>query len=168
MAEANEVCRAFRNTGKCRYGDDCQYEHSTGDAIEPPPRGQCFNFKETGSCEYGERCRYLHGEDDDGSRFVKKTRKPRASAEKAAPSGEAPEQKDRAPRKKRERKPRPQPKLDEVCNNYLEGRCRNGAECRRQHEPEGIEQHPEKLDEVCKNFTEGRCRFGDLCRRQHE
>ena len=40
-----EVCRAFRNTGRCRHGDDCKYEHSEGEPIEPPPRGQCFNFE---------------------------------------------------------------------------------------------------------------------------
>ena len=66
------VCRAFRNTGRCRYGEDCNYEHSEGDPIEPPPRGQCFNWGETGQCAYGDRCRFLHGEDDDGSRFEKK------------------------------------------------------------------------------------------------
>ena len=66
------VCRAFRNTGRCRYGDECNYEHSEGDPIEPPPRGQCFNWKQTGECDYGDNCRFLHGDDDDGSRFKKK------------------------------------------------------------------------------------------------
>ena len=41
-----EVCRAFRNTGRCRYGEECNYEHSEGEPIEPPPRGQCYNFEQ--------------------------------------------------------------------------------------------------------------------------
>jgi hypothetical protein len=58
-------------------------------------------------------------------------------------------------------------KLDEICENYLAGRCRNTSEqCRRIHQGD-IEQRIEKIDEVCNNFLEGRCRFGDLCRRQH-
>ena len=30
--------------------------------------------------------------------------------------------------------------LQEVCNNYLAGKCRYGDNCRRQHEPAGIPQ----------------------------
>ena len=41
-----EICRAFRNTGKCRYNEECKFEHSDGDFIEPPPRGMCFNFEQ--------------------------------------------------------------------------------------------------------------------------
>ena len=40
MADQGEVCRAFRNKGRCRNGDDCKYLHTEGEAIEPPPRGQ--------------------------------------------------------------------------------------------------------------------------------
>merc|ERR1712195_458774 len=40
-------------------------------------------------------------------------------------------------KKKKKRKPRvrnaPTEKLDETCNNYLEGRCRYGDDCRRKH-----------------------------------
>merc|ERR1711959_652896 len=137
-----EVCRAFRNTGRCRYGEECSFEHSEGEPIPQPPRGQCHNWEQTGACEYGERCRFLHGPDDDGSRFEKKPKGSRGGRAPAA-DGEA------KPKKKRERKPRPPKKIDEVCNNYLEGRCRNGDACRRTHEPEGIPQHIEKIDEVC-------------------
>ena len=31
-----EVCRAFRNTGKCRYGHACRHEHSAGPRIPRP------------------------------------------------------------------------------------------------------------------------------------
>jgi len=69
---SEEICRAFRNTGRCRYGEKCQYKHSEGEAIEPPPRGQCHNFEQTGACTYGDRCRFLHGDDADHDRFQPK------------------------------------------------------------------------------------------------
>eukprot|EP00750_Incisomonas_marina_P000783 INCI10583.1.p1 GENE.INCI10583.1~~INCI10583.1.p1 ORF type:complete len:211 (-),score=30.98 INCI10583.1:211-843(-) len=173
MAEASEVCRAFRNTGRCRYGESCKYEHSEGDAIEPPPRGQCFNFEQDGECEYGDRCRYLHGE-EDGSRFEKKRkpRKPRGPRKEAGAEeevdGEDRPARARKPRRKPRRKARvPGEKLDEDCNNYAAGRCRYGENCSRRHVGD-VEQHVEKIDEVCNNFLEGRCQFGDLCRRVHQ
>jgi|EP01049_Picozoa_sp_SAG25_P007380 hypothetical protein len=69
-------------------------------------------------------------------------------------------------RKKAPREPREVRKTDEICQNYLAGRCRYGDQCRRIHQGD-IEQKVEKIDEVCNNFLEGRCRFGDMCRRQH-
>lgn len=69
-------------------------------------------------------------------------------------------------RKPRNRADKPVKKIDEVCNNYLAGKCRSGEQCRRQHIGE-IQQTVEKIDEVCNNFLAGRCRFGELCRRQH-
>merc|ERR1712195_331072 len=129
-SEVKEVCRAFRNTGRCRYGDQCNYEHSEGDAIEPPPRGQCFNWQQTGQCSYGDRCRFLHGEDDDGARFVKKPRESRAEGGGGAEGGDG-------EKKKKKRKPRvrnaPTEKLDETYNNYLKRRSLCGYHCRRQH-----------------------------------
>ena len=72
----------------------------------------------------------------------------------------------RKPRKPRERKPRE--KLEEDCNNYLNGKCRYGDNCRRQHNPVGIPQDPvEKTDEICRDFQAGVCPFGDMCSRQH-
>ena len=152
--ESNELCRAFRNNGKCRYGDDCKYEHSEGEPVANPPRGPCFNFEKDGECSFGERCRFKHGEDDprfdmDGNKIPTKGKK-----------------KNRKSRARNSDEPRE--KLDEVCNNYMEGRCRYGDNCRRQH-PGNVEQEPvEKIDEICNNFLEGRCRFGDLSRRVHE
>ena len=138
---AVEVCRAFRNTGKCRNGDACKFEHSTGDAIEPPPAGECFNFKQDGACQFGDRCRFTHGTNDprfdaDGRR--KRTeRAPRAAPAAAAAAAEGADGEKKKTKKRRPRKPRedraPREKLDEVCNNFLEGKCRYGDNCRRQH-----------------------------------
>jgi len=61
-----EICRSFRNTGKCRFGEECKFEHSEGEPVPQPPRrarGECFRF-EKGECEYGDRCRFNHGPDD--------------------------------------------------------------------------------------------------------
>ena len=139
-----EVCRSFRNTGVCPYGDECKFEHSKGDSIPNPPRGMCFQFKQEGECKFGDRCRFKHSLNDprfdaDGNRILAKKRK----------------------------KVRTREKLDEVCNNYLAGRCRYGDSCRRQH-PGDVPQEPvEKIDEVCRNHMEGKCLFGDMCRRIH-
>ena len=77
MGDDGEVCRAWRNNGKCRYGDECKFEHSEGEPIAQPPRGECFNFKEGNECQFGDRCRFLHGENDprfdaEGKRIAQK------------------------------------------------------------------------------------------------
>lgn len=77
-----EICRAFRNTGRCRNGDECPRIHSEGPKIEPPPRGVCHNWRDDGECKYGESCRFLHGVGDvrfgeDSAFAKKKKRKPR-------------------------------------------------------------------------------------------
>jgi hypothetical protein len=64
-----EICRAFRNNGKCRFDKDCKYEHSTGAVIDAPPRdytpkGDCHNWTDHKECRFGERCRFLHGAED--------------------------------------------------------------------------------------------------------
>lgn len=142
-----EVCRAFRNSGKCRNGDECKFEHSTGEAIEPPPAGECFNFQQEGTCKFGDRCRFTHGVGDprfdaEGRRkkAERKPRNPPAAAAAAGEGGAAAEgggEKKKRDRKKRVRKPRedrpPREKLEETCNNYLAGKCRYGDNCRRQH-----------------------------------
>mmetsp|Transcript_22791 Transcript_22791/g.26802 ORF Transcript_22791/g.26802 Transcript_22791/m.26802 type:complete len:167 (+) Transcript_22791:23-523(+) len=136
-----EVCRAFRNTGRCRNGDECKYEHSAGEMITPPPAGPCFNFRENGQCEFGDRCRFTHGENDprfdENGRRVKVERAPRRPK---APKqeGEAAEGEKKTNNKKKRNNNRPKnnrstEKIDEVCNNYLAGKCRHGDNCRRQH-----------------------------------
>ena len=149
-----EVCRAFRNKGKCRYGDDCQYEHSEGDVIPAPPRGECFTFKETGECNFGDRCRFTHGGEDnrfdeDGNR-VSTGKKSKRTRKRSSGTGEKTDV------------------SEEVCNTYLQGKCRYGDQCRRKHEGDVPQVPVEKIDEVCRNFGLGKCRFGDRCRRQHE
>jgi len=161
MAEAQEVCRSFRNNGRCRFGDECRFEHSTGEPIPPPAerkeRGECFNFRESGECAHGDRCRFTHGPDD--------TRH----------TGDI---------------------SDEVCRNYLKGRCKFGEECRRKHEgtpeaasesaPRRRQRKSSKAEEgegrerrarkpraprgpgPCFDFRDGNCERGDECRFSHD
>ena len=124
----------------------------------------CRNFQR-GRCKFGDDCRRKHegpvveeGEGDESPKRRRNARKPR-------------------------RRPENNGNPDEVCKNYLRGRCKFGDECRRKHEgtpvPEedapATERAPrtrpnkpvKKLDEACNNFAAGKCRLGDKCRRQH-
>jgi len=110
-----EVCRAFRNTGKCRFDKDCKFEHSTGDRITPPPRdytpkGDCHNWTKEQKCRFGDRCRFLHGSDDKRTTYRPERKK---TDEPATTSGER-----------------------QVCRNFQQrGRCRFGDRCRHLHVP---------------------------------
>ena len=187
-----EVCRAYRNNGSCRYGDECKYEHSEGEPITPPPRGECFNWHvynairtmrvfsprhQTASMishqqslsptvfprkETGE-CSF-----GDRCRFTHGPDDPRYDADgQRIPEEGAGGNKKRKPRKRREPRERTGEKLDEICNNYQTGRCRYGDNCRRQHVGDVPQEAVTKIDEICNNYQAGRCGFGDLCRRQH-
>ena len=198
QSSVERICRAFRNTGECRYGDACKFEHTTGAPIEPPPRAQCYAFRDTGECAFGTRCRFLHGDEDwarFGSKVKRTTRKTKntnknsknATASRGAGSsrrrsprhghrgGESGDrrQKSLSPRQARNR--RRQEKratmsdtLVEACNLYAAGKCRHGDRCRWPHVGEIEQRVDNKLDETCNNYREGRCHFGDLCRRIHE
>lgn len=62
-----EICRAYEETGHCRYGDRCQFAHSTAE-LRPTPRHPrykteiCRTFWEQGTCPYGKRCCFIHDE----------------------------------------------------------------------------------------------------------
>jgi len=200
---SEEVCRAFRNNGRCRYGDNCRYVHSEGPPIQPTEtvRKECFDWRDNGSCSHGDRCKFSHGENDSRlasnpadeicrnfqrgrCKFGEECRRKHVEA----PAGEAGERerkpRERKPRKKREageEKGESVDPADEVCRNFLNGRCRYGEECRRKHEGTPKESTAadggrrrrrearpvKKLDEVCNNYQAGKCRLGDRCRRQH-
>ncbi|ESQ36425.1 hypothetical protein EUTSA_v10007912mg [Eutrema salsugineum] len=66
-------CRFFMNTGTCKYGDDCKYNHPGARISPPPPNlinsfilpmrpGQptCGNFKSYGFCKFGPNCKFDH------------------------------------------------------------------------------------------------------------
>lgn len=62
-----EICRAFEETGICRYGNRCQFAHHPGELRMAPrhPRYKteiCRTYWEKGTCPYGKRCCFIHNE----------------------------------------------------------------------------------------------------------
>ncbi|EOA40603.1 hypothetical protein CARUB_v10009335mg [Capsella rubella] len=66
-------CRFFMNTGTCKYGDDCKYNHPRVRMSPPLPSlinpfvlparpGQpaCGNFRSYGFCKFGPNCKFDH------------------------------------------------------------------------------------------------------------
>lgn len=110
-SSGKEICRAFRNTGKCRFDKECKFEHSTGDKITPPPRdftpkGDCHNWTKEQKCRFGDRCRFLHGSDDKRTTY-----RPERKHVEESTTGER-----------------------QICRNYQSrGRCRFGDRCRHLH-----------------------------------
>jgi len=159
--DAREVCRGFRNTGRCRFGSVCKYEHSEGAAIEPPPVGECIHYRDEGKCSREDRCRYTHGANDP--RFDESGRR-RIDPNEICRNY----QRGRCARGEDCQRQHPQKEggiEDEVCNNYLQGHCRWGENCKRRHEGDPRPVVP--IDEVCRNFQRGKCQRGELCARQH-
>lgn len=61
----DNVCRKFRASGSCRFGDRCRYEHVDGSGpSDGSPSDVCFMFTDSGSCKWGDSCRFRHGDDD--------------------------------------------------------------------------------------------------------
>ncbi|KAG7653106.1 Zinc finger CCCH-type [Arabidopsis suecica] len=75
LSESSEQpeCRFFMNTGTCKYGDDCKYNHPGVRISQPPPNlinpfvlparpGQpaCGNFRSYGFCKFGTNCKFDH------------------------------------------------------------------------------------------------------------
>lgn len=64
-----EICRSWEETGNCRYGNKCQFAHST-DEVRPVDRHpkykteMCRTFWEKGACPYGKRCCFIHTDKD--------------------------------------------------------------------------------------------------------
>jgi hypothetical protein len=112
-SSGKEICRAFRNTGKCRFDKECKFEHSTGDHITPPPRdytpkGDCHNWTKEQKCRFGDRCRFLHGVEDKRTTYRPERKK---TEEPATTTGET-----------------------QICRNFQSrGRCRFGDRCRHLH-----------------------------------
>jgi len=65
-----ELCRAFEETGKCKFGDECIFAHSEEELrprVDRHPKYKtriCRTFWEQGECPYGKRCCFIHTERD--------------------------------------------------------------------------------------------------------
>ncbi|KAJ1339623.1 hypothetical protein BSLG_005745 [Batrachochytrium salamandrivorans] len=60
-----ELCRAWEETGSCRYGAKCQFAHSSSELrqLDRHPKYKtemCKTFWERGSCLCGKRCCFIH------------------------------------------------------------------------------------------------------------
>lgn len=81
------TCYTFQNTGNCRFGDSCRFNHEGGVSNNEngdnsmtenvdgngrssfrSPRsggggsGPCYSFQNNGSCKFGDSCRFNHGD----------------------------------------------------------------------------------------------------------
>lgn len=67
------MCRPFKETGECKYGEKCQFAHGENElrTVQRHPKYKteyCRTFYGVGLCPYGSRCHFLHdlsGEDDN-------------------------------------------------------------------------------------------------------
>ncbi|KAI6186230.1 Tristetraprolin [Aphelenchoides besseyi] len=63
-----ELCRSWMDSGRCNYGDRCQYAHGEGEK-RPIPRHPkykteaCQSYHQSGYCPYGPRCHFIHNEE---------------------------------------------------------------------------------------------------------
>lgn len=63
-----ELCKSFRDTNFCPYGNRCRFAHGKKELFNKNldankyKQKQCNSFKESGYCLYGSRCNFKHGE----------------------------------------------------------------------------------------------------------
>lgn len=60
-----ELCRPFKETGECKYGEKCQFAHGENElrTVQRHPKYKteyCRTFYGVGLCPYGSRCHFLH------------------------------------------------------------------------------------------------------------
>ncbi|KAL3124695.1 hypothetical protein niasHT_001532 [Heterodera trifolii] len=64
-AYRTEICRIYRASGMCQYGDACRFAHSNEQlrSRQLPHNYKtklCRNFEQFGFCIYGAKCLYIH------------------------------------------------------------------------------------------------------------
>ena len=87
-----EVCQHYKQTGFCRYGRQCKYDHPAQYRVEKnsiglpvrPNAPECDYFARQGICKYGQSCRFNHPE-----RYIRKKRHATEVAAKNAAAGGA-------------------------------------------------------------------------------
>lgn len=71
------MCRPFKETGECKYGEKCQFAHGENElrTVQRHPKYKteyCRTFYGVGLCPYGSRCHFLHdlcGDIEDNTRM---------------------------------------------------------------------------------------------------
>ena len=168
----DNVCYNFRDNGECLHGESCRFKHGGKHTPQPPlflfshfirPKRK-ENAKKTAHPRpsprrYSLRLTILRwgGFPRPNVTFLSGTLLPCTLCGRRLHHADDDARDFNTPRNI----------SDEVCRNYLKGRCRFGDACPRRHEGEVVPEALEQIAEVCKNFVEGRCRFGDHCRREH-
>lgn len=64
------MCRPFKETGECKYGEKCQFAHGENELrnVQRHPKYKteyCRTFYGVGLCPYGSRCHFLHDLSDN-------------------------------------------------------------------------------------------------------
>lgn len=64
-----ELCRPFEESGKCKYGDKCQFAHGKHElrhmVRHPKYKTElCRTYHSSGICPYGPRCHFIHNQED--------------------------------------------------------------------------------------------------------
>ncbi|XP_041493299.1 mRNA decay activator protein ZFP36L3-like [Microtus oregoni] len=64
-----ELCWPFEESGRCRYGQKCQFAHGSRELRTPlrHPKYKtepCRTFHSVGICPYGTRCHFIHNQHD--------------------------------------------------------------------------------------------------------
>lgn len=67
-----ELCRPFEESGKCKYGDKCQFAHGKHElrhmVRHPKYKTElCRTYHSSGLCPYGPRCHFIHNQDEPTS-----------------------------------------------------------------------------------------------------
>jgi hypothetical protein len=177
------VCVRFRNTAKCTYGEDCKFEHSTGDPIVVP-RGVCFKWSQDDECPY-ENCRFFHGTEEESQAAADDLRAKIMSGEVPADSLKRRKAKKKAKRqnntntdgevegegeqKKSTRKKKK--KAVQQCHSFADGDCSYGDECRFKHGEDDNRDFPAMARNrrgPCHRWRDtGECEYGTECRYSH-
>ncbi len=161
------ICRVHAAGGRCRYGDNCKFEHSVGkldgqnSAVITTP--VCREYSEGKRCPRGDSCRFAHPADTTLGPFQQ------ASGRRSRKSSTQPDQ-----------PPIPAQTMGKamgsrsvaVCKEFGEGlRCPRGLNCRYAHpedvQPSGQEDVSTSVA-VCREHADGyRCPRGSNCRFAH-
>ncbi|XP_069017689.1 mRNA decay activator protein ZFP36L1-like [Embiotoca jacksoni] len=64
-----ELCRPFKESGSCKYGDKCQFAHGVVElrSLSRHPKYKtelCRTFHSVGFCPYGPRCHFIHNAEE--------------------------------------------------------------------------------------------------------
>jgi len=165
---STEVCRKYRNTGRCRYRNNCKYEHSDGPEIEVPDRpikarGVCFNFRDGKDCKFAEKCRFFHGSEQDAASeaVVREQKRIENKANGIQPTDG-----------KKRRRGRGKAATGDAKDTDGAPRERtSGAAKKKRPKKKKAAQVEQKNDAgvaYCRNFQKGKCRFEDKCKWAHE